>query len=151
VEEHDVARRVLFASRKDGALPRGYSNGLLQVHDRKPFPSTVEDIHRLAQDVRDHNYRIMTAEDGIHIFNGKDHHVSSDAFELFPRLGVENDGGHAFYLGAELTKAETAWRLGKRYTQDEPVDWGVACDLPEDDRLRLREAGHTLRGKKDPG
>ena len=151
VEEHDVARRVLFASRKDGALPRGYSNGLLQVHDRKPFPSTAEDIHRLAQDVRDHNYRIMTAEDGIHVFNSAGHHVSRDAFELFPKLDVENDGGHAFYLGAELTRAETAWRLGKRYIQDEPVDWGVACDLPQDDRLRLREAGHTLRGKKDPG
>ncbi|RFC66789.1 MULTISPECIES: DUF6513 domain-containing protein [Mesorhizobium] len=150
VEEHDIARRILFAARRDAALPRGYSNGLLQVHDRKPHPSTIEDIHRLAADVRDGNYRIMTAEDGIHIFNAKGHHVARDAFDLFPKLGVEADGGHAFYLGAELSKAETAWKLGKRYAQDEPLDWGVGADLPEQDRLRLREAGHTLRGKKEP-
>lgn len=149
VEEHDIARRILFAARRNAALPRGYANGLLQVHDRKPYASTVEDIARLAADVRDRNYRIMTAEDGIHVFNGEGHHVAQDAFELFPRLGVETDGGHAFYLGAELTKAETAWRLGKRYAQDEPLDWGVGAELPEQDRLRLREAGHTLRGKKD--
>ncbi|MCO5064486.1 MAG: DUF6513 domain-containing protein [Rhizobiaceae bacterium] len=148
VQEHDIARRVLFAARRDAALPRGYGNGLLQVHDRKPFASTVEDIARLAAEVRDRNFRIMTAEDGIHIFNGSGHHVATDAFELFPKLGVESDGGHAFYLGAELAKAETAWRLGKRYAQDEPLDWGVACDLPEQDRLRLNEAGHTLRARK---
>lgn len=148
VEEHDVARRVLFAARRDTALPRGYSNGLLQVHDRKPFVATAEDINRLAEEVRDDNYRIITAEDGIHVFNAKGHHVSQDAFDLFPKLGVESDGGHAFYLGAELSKAETAWKLGKRYAQDEPLDWGAACDLPEQDRLRLRGAGHTLRAKK---
>ena len=50
----------------------------------------------------------------------------TDAFALFAGLGVESDGAHAFYLGAELTKAETAWRLGKRYAQDEPLSWGVA-------------------------
>ena len=37
VEEHDLARRILFAARSDGALPRGYHPGLLQIHDRKPF------------------------------------------------------------------------------------------------------------------
>ena len=35
-----------------------------------------------------------------------------------------SDGAHAFYLGGELTKAETAWRLGKRYVQDEPWPGG---------------------------
>ena len=39
VEEHDLARRILFAARNDGALPRGYHPGLLQIHDRKPFPA----------------------------------------------------------------------------------------------------------------
>ena len=49
-----------------------------------------------------------------------------DAFALFDKLGVETDGAHAFYLGAELMKAEIAFRLGKRYVQDEPLDWGCA-------------------------
>jgi hypothetical protein len=149
VEEHDIARRILFAARDDGALPKGYDPGLLQVHDRKPFPTSVGDIEALAAEVRDANFRILTAEDGIHIFNGKGHAVAQDAFALFAGLGVEADGAHAFYLGAELMKAEIAWRLGKRYTQDEPLAWGVAAPPPQTDRLRLAEAGHTLRAKKE--
>lgn len=149
VEEHDLARRILFAARNDGALPRGYDRGLLQVHDRKPYPASLDDIAALAADVRDANFRIMTAEDGIHIFNGSGHRTATDVFELFAGLGVESDGAHAFYLGAELMKAEIAWRLGKRYAQDEPLDWGVAAPAPEADRTRLAEAGHTLRAKKE--
>jgi dihydropteroate synthase-like protein len=148
VEEHDLARRIMFAARSDGALPKGYDPGLLQIHDRKPYAAAAEDIDALAADVRDANYRIVTAEDGIHIFNGKGHRVAQDAFELFPGLGVETDGAHAFYLGAELMKAEIAWRLGKRYSQDEPLAWGVAAPAPETDRLRLAQVGHTLRAKK---
>jgi dihydropteroate synthase-like protein len=149
VEEHDIARRILFAAKADGALPRGYDPGLLQAHDRKPFTAAPEDIEALAGEVRDANFRIMTAEDGVHIFNAAGHEVAKDAFELFPKLGVERDGAHAFYLGAELTKAEIAWRLGKRYAQDEPLSWGVAAPTPEQDRARLAEAGHTLRAKKE--
>jgi dihydropteroate synthase-like protein len=148
VEEHDIARRILFAARNDGALPRGYHSGLLQVHDRKPYPASVDDIAALAAEVRDANFRIFTAEDGIHIFNGKGHRIATDAFELFVGLNVEDDGAHAFYLGAELMKAEIAWRLGKRYVQDEPLAWGVAAPAPEADRTRLAEAGHTLQAKK---
>lgn len=149
VEEHDIARRILFAAKSDGALPRSYDPGLLQVHDRKPYAASVEDIAALAAEVRDANFRIMTAEDGIHVFNNKGHAVAQDAFELFAGLGVERDGAHAFYLGAELMKAEIAWRLGKRYAQDEPLAWGVAVPAPETDRTRLAEAGHTLRAKKE--
>jgi dihydropteroate synthase-like protein len=149
VEEHDLARRILFAARADGALPRSYHPGLLQVHDRKPFAASVADIDALAAEVRDANFRIVTAEDGIHIFNKNGHAVATDAFELFSGLGVEADGAHAFYLGAELMKAEIAWRLGKRYAQDEPLAWGVAAPAPEQDRTRLAEAGHTLKAKKE--
>ncbi|HEY6630421.1 MAG TPA: DUF6513 domain-containing protein [Rhizobiaceae bacterium] len=149
IEEHDLARRILFAAKNDGALPRSYHPGLLQVHDRKPYAASVEDIATLASEVRDANFRIMTAEDGIHVFNSKGHAVAQDAFELFAGLGVESDGAHAFYLGAELMKAEIAWRLGKRYAQDEPLAWGVAAPAVDTDRTRLAEAGHTLRAKKE--
>jgi dihydropteroate synthase len=148
VEEHDVARRMLYAARRDGALPRGYHAGLLQVHDRKPFAFSAEDIAQLAAELRDANFRIATTPEGIHVFNGRGHQVATDAFELFPGLGVENDGAHAFYLGAELMKAEIAWRLGKRYAQDEPLAWGAGAPEPETDRMRLKEAGHTLKAKK---
>ncbi|HEU4986987.1 MAG TPA: DUF6513 domain-containing protein, partial [Rhizobiaceae bacterium] len=53
VEEHDLARRIMFAARSDEALPRNYHPGLLQVHDRRPFPASIEDIEALAKEVRD--------------------------------------------------------------------------------------------------
>lgn len=149
VEEHDLARRILFAAKSDGALPRSYHPGLLQIHDRKPYAASIEDIAALAAEVRDANFRIMTAEDGIHVFNNKGYAVAQDAFALFAGLGVETDGAHAFYLGAELMKAEIAWRLGKRYAQDEPLAWGVAAPEPTTDRTRLAKVGHTLRTKKE--
>jgi dihydropteroate synthase-like protein len=147
VEEHDAARRILFAARRDGGLPKGYGRALLQIHDRAPFPTSPEEIAAAAAQVRDRNFRIEVAADGIHLFNSDGHWIGAEAFALYDKLGVERDGAHAFYLGAELQKAEIAFRLGKRYVQDEPLDWGVAADRPEPDRTRLAQAGPTLRGK----
>ncbi len=145
IEEHDAARRLMFAAREDTALPKGYNAGLLQLHDRAPFPSSPQDIAEIAAEVRDASFRIAVAEDGVHIFNRDGHHIARDALSLFPKLGVEKDGAHAFYLGTELAKAELAFALGKRYAQDEPLDWGCGTDKLEEDKSRLREAGHTLR------
>jgi dihydropteroate synthase-like protein len=145
IEEHDAARRMLFAAREDSSLPRNYGSALLQLHDRKPFPNSAEEIAEIAAEVRDLNYRIETAADGVHVYNGAGRHVARDAFALFEKLGVDADGAHAFYLGAELMKAEIAWRLGKRYVQDEPLDWGAAVSRDEEDLTRLKRAGHTLR------
>lgn len=146
IQEHDAARRLMFAAREDSSLPRDYGRALLQLHDRKPFPNAPGEIVELAAQVRDPNFRIETAQDGIHVYNREGHHVAQEAFALFSRLKVEHDGAHAFYLGAELMKAEISWRLGKRYAQDEALDWGCAVDPAIEDLTRLREIGHTLRG-----
>jgi dihydropteroate synthase-like protein len=147
VEEHDAARRILFAARRDHSLPKGYGRALLQVHDRSPFPASPAEIVASAAQVKDRNFRIEVAADGVHAFNSQGHWVAADALALFDKLSVEKDGAHAFYLGAELQKAEIAFRLGKRYVQDEPLDWGVAADRPAEDRMRLAAVGHTLRAK----
>jgi dihydropteroate synthase-like protein len=148
VQEHDAARRIMFAARKDASLPKDYGGGLLALHDRKPFPNSPSEIIELATQVKDANFRIEIGEDGIHVFNRKGHHVAQDAMSLFTKLEVGQDGPHAFYLGTELMKAEIAWRLGKRYAQDSPLDWGCAADLPAEDLSRMAEAGHTLRARK---
>jgi dihydropteroate synthase-like protein len=145
VEEHDAARRMLFAARADRALPKGYSDALLQAHDKRPYAATPDEIAELARNLRDQNFRIEVAEDGIHIFARDFHCVAADAMSLYASLGVEKDGAHAFYLGAELMKAEIAFRLGKRYQQDEPLDFGVATDKNPKDLERFTEIGHTLR------
>lgn len=146
LQEHDAARRIMYAARADRSLPRGYGHALLQLHDCNPFPTSPAEIAALAGQVRDGNFRIETAVDGIHVYARGVHHVATDAMSLFPALGITEDAPHAFYLGAELAKAEIAWRLGKRYMQDEPIDWGCAVDRDPEDLTRLRAAGHTLRG-----
>ena len=149
LEEHDAARRMLFSAHTDRALPKGYTDALLQVHDKRPFASTPDEIAELARELRDANFRIEVAEDGIHIFARGFHEVATDAMSLFPRLNVEKDGAHAFYLGTELLKAELAFRLGKRYRQDEPLDFGAALDKNLEDQERFKEIGHTLRKHKE--
>ena len=148
VEEHDLARRIMYASRADHDLPKDYASGLLALHSRRPFPQTPEEIAESFAEVRDKNFRIEIAEDGIHIYNRNGHHITQDVFDLYPKLDIEKNGAHAFYLGVELAKAEIAWRLAKRYTQDEPLDWGVAADATSEDKTRLKEAGHTLIAKR---
>ena len=110
--------------------------------------SQAKKLAEQAATIRDRNYRIETAADGVHLYNRDTHVVQTDAFEFFPELEVAGDTGHAFYLGAELQKAEIAWRLGKRYAQDTPLDFGVAAPRREEDLTRLEEAGHTLKAKK---
>jgi len=148
VEEHDLARRIMYASRADHDLPKDYASGLLALHSRRPFPQTPEEIAASVAEVRDKNFRIEIAEDGIHIYNRDGHHITQDVFDLYPKLDIEKNGAHAFYLGVELAKAEIAWRLAKRYAQDEPLDWGVAADATSEDKTRLKEAGHTLIAKR---
>jgi len=148
IEEHDLARRLMYASREEQDLPKDYTDALLSLHAKRPFPQSPQEIAEAAAEVRDGNFRIEIAEDGIHIYNRDGHHVAKDIFELYPKLGVDNDGAHAFYLAAELARAEIAFRLGKRYAQDEPLDWGVSADAPLDDKTRLKAAGHTLIAKR---
>ena len=147
VAEHDLGRRIMHAARANADLPRGYAAGLLQVHDRRPLTQTAEDIAQLAAAARDPSIRIAVAEDGVHVFSARLHEVGAEAAAFFPALGVAQDGAHAFYLGGELMKAEIAWRLGKRYVQDEPLDWGCAAPRPAMERQRLAAPGHTLRAK----
>jgi dihydropteroate synthase len=146
IQEHDAARRLMYRAREDESLPKGYGGGLLSLHDLRPYPDTPEQI--AARVVRDQNYRIEVAEDGIHIYNRDGHHVARDAFSLFGKLGVEADGAHAFYLGHELAKAEIAHALGKRYTQDGSLDWGVAADHKVEDLTRHANEGATLKAAR---
>jgi dihydropteroate synthase-like protein len=149
VREADVARRLMFAAREANALPRDLHPGLLQVHERSPFPYTRAEIDELAAAVRDPSFRIQTSAEGIHIYNRDGHHTAIDPFALFPALRQESDAAHAFYLGVELARAQIAWQLGKRYVQDEQLDWGCAVPRGADDRSRYAAPGSTLDQRTD--
>jgi dihydropteroate synthase-like protein len=149
VKEAEVARRILFAARELGTPPQGLDPGLLCLRDRRPFPDTPADIAELAAAVTDPNFRIQAAEDGIHVYNRDAHHVADDPFDLFAKLGLGPDAGHAFYLGVELARAEIACRLGKRYSQDEPLGWGCAVERRAEPSTHLKAAGATLAAGRE--
>jgi len=147
VREADWARRIMYYARHENSLPKGVHDALLTTHSRKPFPYSPEEIRELAADIRDPNYRVQVSAEGIHVFNRDGFVTGRDPFTLFPSLAqLENDAPHAFYMGVELARAQIAWQLGKRYVQDEELDWGAAA-APE--RLSESEeqsrAAHAVR------
>jgi len=148
IREADRARRLMHAAKTLQRLPIGIDASLMGLRDRRPFAGTSEEIAETASLIRDRNFRIETAEDGIHVYNSDGHNVAQDAYELFPVLGVETDGAHAFYLGLELGRAQIAWQLGKRYVQDQPLDWGCAVDRPKESHLVQRAPGPTLQARR---
>ena len=115
----------MHAAKRDDRLPRGYSNGLLALHDRRPFTYSAEEINEIALLIKDPSFRIQVSEAGLHVYNRDGLHTGQDPFALYPHLKVDNDASHAFYLGVELARAQIAWQLNKRYVQDQEIEWGV--------------------------
>jgi dihydropteroate synthase len=150
VREADVARRLMFAAREGNVLPKGLTEDLLTVHAKRPFPDTPQEIAEVAHAIRDANFRVQVAEDGVHVYNRDGHHVAQDVFDLWPKLKLEHDGAHAFYLGVELAHAQIAWQLGKRYSQDEPLAWGCAADRGTEDLGAWRAPGATMVRHRNP-
>ena len=143
IAEADIARRVNYRAKQDDRLPRGYSNGLLGLHDRKPFSYNALEIAEFAAQIKDPSFRIMVSEMGVHVYNRDVLLQDIDPFAFYPNLGVENDASHAFYLGVELARAQIAHQLKKRYVQDEELNWGVASKgrvHKSEDRKSHREA-----------
>jgi len=149
VREADLARRIMYAARIDSIPPKGYDNGLMALHERKAFPYSVEEVEEFAGDVKDPNFRIQVSEKGIHTYNRDGLHTATDPYEIYPKLKVEEDGGHAFYLGVEHARAQIAWQLGKRYEQDEELDWGVAVKKEQQDLTVQKQAGTTMHTRTD--
>jgi dihydropteroate synthase-like protein len=147
VREADIARRIMNAAHEDRRLPRDYSGDLLGLHDRRPFPYSPTEIAELAAQVKDPNFRIQVAADGVHIYNRDGEHCDNDPFRLYPLLGVDDDASHAFYLGVELARAQIAWQLGKRYSQDEELQWG-SNTAEADARGRVAHREASLKSKR---
>ena len=99
--------------------------------------------------MRDKNFRIEIAEDGIHIYNRDGHHLADDVFDSSPS-STSRPTARTPLISASSSRAGRD-RLAARASatlRDEPLDWGVAADAPADDKTRLREAGHTLITKR---
>ena len=148
VEETDLARKIMFQSKKDNSLPVGYDSGLISLHEKKPFDSENE-IKETSKMIKDSNFRIQVSDKGVHLYNRDGHYIKQDPFAFFPKIKLEEDGGHAFYIGVETARAQTAWELGKKYVQDEELDWGCASRIKKFvDLTTFKEPGSTMDARQ---
>ncbi|MEO5697460.1 MAG: DUF6513 domain-containing protein [Burkholderiaceae bacterium] len=148
VKEADWARRIMHAARRHHTLPKGLSDALMTVHAKQPFPDSADEIATLAAQVRDPNFRVQVSAQGLHVYNRDGLRLGQGAFELWPQLGLDGDAPHAFYMGVELAHAEIAHKLGKRYVQDQPLDWGCAVEPTEQNLDAWCAPGPTLGRRK---
>jgi len=150
IREADFARRMMYAAKQEDSLPKGLDGSLLTTHARKPFPYTADEIEELASEIKDPSYRVQVSEAGIHVYNRGGIINARNPFELFPDLELlQEDAPHAFYMGVELARAQIAWQLGKRYMQDEELEWGVATEPEESsDSEEKSRAAHALKKSK---
>ena len=146
--EGNFARRIMYSTKSYSMPPKDISNKLLSLHERKPFPYSTDELKEMWANVKDKNYRIYVNQDGIHVFNNKNFYTEQDAAEFYQYLDIKNDDGHAYYLGMELARAEIALQLGKRYDQDEILKWGCSVEISDDDIMKFKTAGHTMRKLK---
>lgn len=151
VRECDVARRLAFYSVENGVPPKRMADDLVVLRDRKMHRVDPKFLDNLAKQLRDNNYRIYLSDDLVHLLSAGIHLCGGDVFELFDRLRREPnadniDASHAFYLGYELAKATTALQLGKRYTQDQSLDWGHLT--VEEDLHRIERTSRHRSGPK---
>ncbi len=127
VRELDRARRLMHYARTQGVLPKDIDDSLLTIKDRKVGWPTEGELRELQRRVSDPNFRIMIDGKSIYVFNRDRFIKDTDIQRIFRQIADQlgpNPVTHAFYLGRELAKAEIALRLGKKYIQEEDLDWG---------------------------
>ncbi len=149
LREADRARRIMRVAAKHGIPPKGIDDQLMMLHERHPYPYNPEEIAEFAAQVKDRNFRIRVAEDGVHLYNRDGEIVHTDPLDFYEDLDLDDDPGHLYYLGIELTRAQIAWQLGKRYEQDEEFLWGCAVRASSKDLSEFRGVGPTRQKRKE--
>ena len=143
VREIDVARRMAHYAVTRSTVPKHVDESLVMLRDPRVGSADDEALAALASRLTDDNFRLF-ADGGrgqIHAMNRQVHAAARDPFELFDQLGV-TDASHAFYLGYEMAKAVTAMTLGKGYTQDEALRWGMLTREEVSHYEKRKGAGH---------
>ncbi|MCO6045432.1 DUF6513 domain-containing protein [Aeoliella sp. ICT_H6.2] len=149
VRECDIARRMVHHAVTQGVLPKHIERRLLTLRGERVAEPTVEELDRLAQHIKDNNYRIFVQDGLVHLVASDLHLANADPFVLMKQLMVSGpdgslpanlDASHAFYLGYEMHKALTAITLDKQYQQDEALDWGHLTREEQRHYLKTRPA-----------
>ncbi len=139
VREIDLARRLSYHAVRFHTLPKHLEPRLIMLRDPKVDHFGPEYLSELARRIKDPNWRIFAEDGTLYAINGSHFLTDTDPFRLFEKMSVD-DPSHAFYLGYELMKAQTALTLSKSYRQDQSLDWGF---------LTVPEASHRARSKPE--
>jgi dihydropteroate synthase-like protein len=142
VRELDLARRLVHHAVKHRVLPKHLAPDLVMLRDPKLRAYGATFLAELAARVTDRNFRLFAEDGRLHVINDKMHLEGADPFDLFDQMRRREDidPAHAFYLGYEMAKAMTALTLGKNYTQDQALRWGL---------LTVQEAGHQAKMREE--
>jgi dihydropteroate synthase len=128
VRECALARALVRHAVVHRTLPKHVDPRLVTLRSGKPQAHGQESLDRLAEAIRDPNFRLFAERGAIHLVGAGLHLESPDPFALFKQLAAAGrtdvDPSHAFYLGYEMAKAVTALTLDKDYRQDQALDWG---------------------------
>jgi dihydropteroate synthase-like protein len=132
VAEFDAARKLAHHAITNQVIPKHIDSSLVMLRDAKLKPQSEATLATLAAAITDSNFRIFAESSGLHLMNRQGHWSGDRPFDIFAaaiKANAEIDAGHAFYLGYEMARAEIMRLLGKQYTQDEPISFGVAGTL----------------------
>jgi dihydropteroate synthase len=144
VRECDLARRLVHYSDRHHTLPKRLEPRLVMLRDPTVMRHGPQALDRLADEIKDHNYRLFAEDGKLHAVTAGLHASDTDPFALFAQCQQHAaraiDPAHAFYLGYELAKAVTALTLGKDYRQDEALDWGFLTRGENHHRLERPKA-----------
>ena len=145
VAEFDAARRLVHHAVTNQVIPKHLGSSLVMLRDARLKPNSPAALQSLADNLTDANFRIFAEQGGLHLMNRHGHWQGDNPFNLFDEAlnqgttGV--DPGHAFYLGYELARAELARHLGKQYSQDEPMQWGLLGELAASSAVHRHRSG----------
>lgn len=145
VAEFDRARRLVKYAIDERTVAKRIGAGLVMLRDERLREYGAAELQALANQLTDPNYRIFVERGEIHVMNRDGYWRGRDPFELFDRFTAGSkplEPSHAFYLGYELSKAVTALTLGKQYTQDQALQWGILT-VPETSAIERRHAGRS--------
>lgn len=133
VAEFDAARRLVHHAITNQVIPKHIDASLTMLRDARLKPQSDAALQSLAAAITDNNFRIFAEASGLHLINKRGHWSGDRPFDIFAEAIKANpdiDSGHAFYLGYEMARAEFCRMLGKQYSQDEELKFGVAGTLP---------------------
>ena len=147
IRETDIARKIMYFSKKNQRLPFRVNDSLLCLSERKAKRISELEIKEIKSMVKDKNFRIFIGDNDIHVMNSEMHKTGKEPYDFYESMNVDDDASHAFYLGVELGKAQIAFQLGKNYDQDNELLWGVAQKEKKKDLLNRPKLKSTQKKK----